>query len=417
MDHARTSSHPGRLLRGLLVASLALGGAVVLAATGQAAVNPDIQVLSITQYGPDSGGQFQLVGEVRNAGAATAGPVSVDVTFMDAANNVLFEDNTFTNVDAIGPGERAPFALTFPPMANYTHYSYVVNDGGGAVVNHNFDVTVTSRTFDGTYDHVLGTLKNNNTTTSQFTQVVGTAYDVNNLALDVDSDFVSGTSSDVAPGATANFELIFLGGRRYDHTALLGQSSTPPAFAPTPSPSPAASPPVSPSPGTSPAPSPTPSPTGAGVPTQAPGGATGTGGPGGVTPASPKPTPTASVTTSPTPSPTGSPAASPPPAGTGCRDADGPYVLRISPAAIKTTRSGTVNLSARLLQNGKTCQAGLSVALYARGPGTTLFHISRTMTTDSQGLVHAVYSRPSADFRWYVRHASTVSGFGLVQVR
>jgi hypothetical protein len=203
-------------MRGLLVASLALGGAVVIAATGQAAVNPDIQVLSITQYGPDSGGQFQLVGEVRNAGTATAGPVSVDVTFLDAADNVLFEDNTFTNVDAIGPGERAPFALTFPPMANYTHYRYVVNDGGGAVVNHNFDVTVTSRTFDGTYDHVLGTLKNNNTTTSQFTQVVGTAYDVNNLAVDVDSDFVSGVSSDVAPGATANFELIFLGGRRYD---------------------------------------------------------------------------------------------------------------------------------------------------------------------------------------------------------
>jgi hypothetical protein len=412
MDHARTLTHPGRLLRGLLVASLALGGAVVLATTGQAAVNPDIQVLSITQYGPDSGGQFQLIGEVRNAGTGAAGPVSVDVTFLDAADNVLFEDNTFTNVDAIGPGERAPFALTFPPMANYTHYTYVVNDGGGAVVNHNFAVAVTSRTFDGTYDHVLGTVTNNNTTTSQFTQVVGTAYDVNNLAVDVDSDFVSGTSSDVAAGATANFELIFLGGRRYDHTALLAQSSTPPAFAPPPSPSP----PASPSPGASPpaSPTPTPSPTAAGVPTQAPGGATGTGGPGGVTPASPRPTPTSSPTASSSPAP--SPTATPP-AGTGCRDADGPYVLRISPAFAKITRSGTVTLSARLLQNGKTCQAGMTVALYARGPGTTLFHISRTMTTDSQGLVHAVYSRPGADFRWYVRHATSVSGFGLVQVR
>jgi hypothetical protein len=133
-----------------------------------------------------------------------------------------------------------------------------------------------------------------------------------------------------------------------------------------------------------------------------------------VTPASPRPTPTGSPTASRSPAP--SPTATPP-AGTGCRDSDGPYVLRIAPALVKITRSGTVTLSARLLQNGKTCPADMTVALYARGPGTTLFHISRTMTTDSQGLVHAAYSRPSADFRWYVRHASSVSGFGLVQVR
>jgi hypothetical protein len=100
-----------------------------------------------------------------------------------------------------------------------------------------------------------------------------------------------------------------------------------------------------------------------------------------------------------------------------CGTGGGNYVLRISPLAAVIARGGTVVLTSRLLQSGRICQAGLTVALYTRGPGTTLFHISRTLTTDAQGLVQATYTRPGADFRWYVRHSTAVSGIGLVQVR
>jgi hypothetical protein len=57
------------------------------------------------------------------------------------------------------------------------------------------------------------------------------------------------------------------------------------------------------------------------------------------------------------------------------------------------------------------------MGVYVRGPGTTLYHLSRTLRTDVQGLVQATFVKPTADFRWYVRFASTTSAINLVQVR
>lgn len=104
-----------------------------------------------------------------------------------------------------------------------------------------------------------------------------------------------------------------------------------------------------------------------------------------------------------------------------CYAGGGPLLLRMSPAYAKIAPTGSVTLSARLLQDGRVCQAGLPVRVYTRGPGATVFHLSRTLTTDGAGLVRTTYVRPRADFRWYTRSVTELGSVqsitGLVQVR
>ena len=109
------------------------------------------------------------------------------------------------------------------------------------------------------------------------------------------------------------------------------------------------------------------------------------------------------------------------PAPEACYAGGGALTLRTSPTYAKITPTQSVNLAARLLQAGRVCQAGLPVRIYTRGPGMTTFHLSRTLTTDGEGLVRTTYVRPRADFRWYASSVLEIgraqSTTGLVQVR
>lgn len=104
-----------------------------------------------------------------------------------------------------------------------------------------------------------------------------------------------------------------------------------------------------------------------------------------------------------------------------CYPGGGSYSMRISPNYGVIRRLGNVTLGVRLLQAGRVCGAGNRLALYARGRNATVFHLSRTLSTDAQGLARTTYVRPAGDFRWYVAYTSpsgrVVSPIGLLQVR
>lgn len=243
-------------LTALLVAALSL-----VAPPGATAADSDIQVLSIQEFG--SGSDREIVGEVRNAGTSPIGTVRVDFSFQSADNRVLSTDFTFARVDRLAPGERSPFSLSFTPVEGYDHYSYVVSDGSDSfrALNHNFTVTVSNQFNDGLFEHIVGSVRNDNTTTASFVSVVGTAYSAG-TAVDDAEVFINNNSKELAPGTSATFELIFFGRRTFDSTALLAQSSSDPSSSSTPSP---ASSPTS-SPTASPSSSPTGSPTANEVP-------------------------------------------------------------------------------------------------------------------------------------------------------
>jgi hypothetical protein len=239
---------------------VALGAAgTLLAPSAATAADDRISVRSITQFGPDSAGYHEIIGEVQNAGATALGPVRVDFSFYSANNTLLSTDYTFSDVSRLAPGEKSPFSLHFEPVPEYDHYSYGVSDADFSFqsVNHNFTVTVTNRYNDGLFEHVVGTVRNDNTTTAEFVSVVGTAYAADGTAVDASESFINNSSKELAPGTSATYELIFFSGRPFQNYALLAESSSTPSTDSS-SPSPAPSTTQTPAPSTSQSASPSP---------------------------------------------------------------------------------------------------------------------------------------------------------------
>jgi hypothetical protein len=68
-------------------------------------------------------------------------------------------------------------------------------------------------------------------------------------------------------------------------------------------------------------------------------------------------------------------------------------------------------------QAGRVCQVGIRMSVYVRGPGTTLYHLSRTASTGSTGKAYVDYTGVRADFRWYILSSGAHSATNLVQAR
>jgi hypothetical protein len=100
-----------------------------------------------------------------------------------------------------------------------------------------------------------------------------------------------------------------------------------------------------------------------------------------------------------------------------------PYALRISPTGTARIAKGdSITISTRLVKGSTLC-AGRHVYLYVHGRGewnngVPTFHLSRTGTTDSNGLASWTYTNQQSDFRFYTRleGSTTKSATGLVQV-
>jgi hypothetical protein len=96
------------------------------------------------------------------------------------------------------------------------------------------------------------------------------------------------------------------------------------------------------------------------------------------------------------------------------------YGLRISPSYAKVPKGSVVTLSTRLFRGTVLCN-GEKVGFYTHNKGVTKFDLTRTDTTDSQGL-GIVYYKPIGDFRYFVNfniNAVTPgarSAGGLIQV-
>ena len=181
---------------------------------------------------------MHIVGEVRNVGDANAKYIQVNFNFFDASNRLLSTDFTFTSVDILGPGEKSPFHESFSPPAGYDHYaiSSISPSTSSTPGNHSFTTTVTNVFTDGIgAQHIVGQVTNNNTTTSEYVEVVATFYDGSGHIVDADFTFVNTDSkATLAAGQQASFELIESSGYPVSVSrALLTQSSTPPNSPPT----------------------------------------------------------------------------------------------------------------------------------------------------------------------------------------
>ena len=210
----------------------------VTAAAGAASASPSVGLVSTSQWGPDTLGNMYAVGEVVNNGPGVASLVEVDLGFYSSANVLLGTDVTFASVDDLNQGETSPFEDIFTPPTGYSHYAVtgVYPSQVPDVPNHNFTTTVTNQTVNSFGDvDIVGTVRNNNTTTAAFVDPVFTFFNAAGTAVATDAVFVNtDADSDLAVGQTAPFEEIVNSSDpafpAWKSFSIVTQSSSPPSL-------------------------------------------------------------------------------------------------------------------------------------------------------------------------------------------
>lgn len=212
------------------LAALVAAAAAAIAAPAAWADTP-LTVLSSSAW-TDSAGYLHVVGEVQNPSASPTQFNQVVINYYNASGSLLTTDTTYTQLDPMTAGQKAPFEDDIQPPAGYDHYSVSGASGTpGGTPNQNFTVKVTNDYTDSAGEHVVGTVTNNNTTAAQFVQPVFTFYDSFGKVVDVNATFVStDSSSTVQPGQSAPFQLDRLSGApTYATESVTAQSSTAPS--------------------------------------------------------------------------------------------------------------------------------------------------------------------------------------------
>jgi hypothetical protein len=204
-----------------------------------ASATPSLAVVSASQWGPDLAGEEHVVGQLVNNGPGVASDVEVDLNFYNSANQLLGTDFTYATVNNLNPGERSPFEDIFTAPAGYNHASitYVTSSPYTSAPNHYFTTTVTNSYRDSIGDtHIIGTVRNNNTTTAQNVDLVFTFLNGTGRTVATDFTYVNTPSFGLAAGQTASFEEIALTDDptfpAFTSYAILTESSSPPSPAP-----------------------------------------------------------------------------------------------------------------------------------------------------------------------------------------
>ena len=216
--------HPSRLRAAALVASSALlMGVGVLSAT-PAGANGTLQVVNITEY-TDGNGTRHVFGEVVNSGSTPVAAL-VDLTLYDGADLVGPESGEVL-LSVIAPGGRAPFEAQ--PSASYTRIeaSATAADSTPAF-NHAFTVTKRPDFVDTASGvrHIVGDVKNNNTTASSAVKIV---FTFTNAAGGVVGAEAIGIG-DIAAGGSAPFDVpVATDFSSYDSWTAVAESPTPPS--------------------------------------------------------------------------------------------------------------------------------------------------------------------------------------------
>ena len=175
-----------------------------------------ITLLSQSMY-VDSANIAHVVGEVQNAGGVDAQFVSIAINEYDAGGTLLATDTTYPNVDILSPGERSGFTALVdrsqPQTAAFDHATVTTIDDQVASTPQNqwFATAVTGISTDSAgVEHIVGAVRNLNSTPAQFVQVAFTFLDASGNILDDDTVYVNTDSnSTVQPSSpVAGFELL-----------------------------------------------------------------------------------------------------------------------------------------------------------------------------------------------------------------
>jgi Tectonin domain len=227
-----------------LIGSLVAFGACVasVASVVPASAAPSVALVSSSQWGPDAGGLMHVVGQVVNNGPGIASAVELSLNFYSSSNALLGNAVATASIDDMNPGDRSPFEEVFAPPTGYDHYgvSAISPSEFPVAPNHYFSTTVTGRSIDALGDtHFVGTVRNNNTTTATFVNVVFTFFNASGTVVATGSNYLStNADSDLLAGQLGSFQEVVLTSDPafpgFSTYSVRTQSDTPPSPPPPP---------------------------------------------------------------------------------------------------------------------------------------------------------------------------------------
>jgi hypothetical protein len=169
----------------------------------------------------DPNGELHIFGEVKNTGDVWLHYVQITGTLRDASNAIVDVVFTFTKTMYLPPGEVGGFDLSerdTTKSARVQSYSLVVDPNEATPIMQNLAIlnAADSKNSNGELE-IVGEVQNHGMSTSTYTEIVGTFYDVNGKVVYVGFTFTS--PSDVPAGAKYGFKLTVRSDERTNQIA------------------------------------------------------------------------------------------------------------------------------------------------------------------------------------------------------
>jgi hypothetical protein len=163
---------------------------------------PPLEILSHNSY--TDGGWFHIIGEVKNNTDYPMEYVKIVATLYDDNNKVVGTDFTYTILDIIPPGGKAPFETGTNKWEDTTNYKLQAEGRKGSLPRQDLVIRNHESYIDGNWLHVQGEVENTGTSDAEYVKLVITLYDISGNVVGV--DFTYTTLSTIPAGGTSPFD-------------------------------------------------------------------------------------------------------------------------------------------------------------------------------------------------------------------
>jgi hypothetical protein len=171
-----------------------------------------IRVTQVSGY-IDTFESLEVVGVVQNQTDRGVDMIEVEIQVLDAGENVIYTDKTFTALDHLAPGEESPFSLTvYEDLAGADSYSaYVVGNGTiDDLIRSEVSVNNVQMTIDKDGDiYITGELVNDNDFPVMVNSMAAATFsDINQI---VTANYHSVLTRYLGPGQNGYFRVTMSG--------------------------------------------------------------------------------------------------------------------------------------------------------------------------------------------------------------
>ncbi len=184
----------------------------------------------------DTVGYYHVSGETQNGGDTAASLIKVTATFYDSGNTVVATDFTYTDLDILLPGRKSPFEVLLidtTQAAKVDHYSLSLTFSTTSSIPTGLQILSSSSYTDAVnYMHVVGEIKNIESSAATLVKVVATFYDSGGTV--VATDFTYSDPNEISPSQTAPFEVLLIYSNRVTLVASYALSAQSQQYATVP---------------------------------------------------------------------------------------------------------------------------------------------------------------------------------------